>query len=298
MAKILKNNTDKDVSIDDLGGMVVPANGQRDVSTESPASLANSEDLVVLISNQTFTVNDGTSDLSIGDGIDWIRNYQQKFSKTADKKLMALATRRPIGYYTYFSSAGDDHVEMKRGEGDKFMLALDATTSELVRDIHFIDPYIYIRDGYFAFEDAGWGDSISFHVIAQPSVLADSTAGFLSVLGDHRIVYSIPGSKVFTAATYPVPNFTSTGYWNLVNNQLSFCADATGGYDLYDIEHTVFEFANEILVYGTSYTYNYLDSDDAEMLPPGYFMRIIASNVSQTAWKAWGILNTYRQHTI
>jgi len=69
MAIIAKNNTAAKVKIADLG-ISIPASDQRDLTeVYRKAIITASEDLLVLVANGTFTINDGTEDLSITDGI-------------------------------------------------------------------------------------------------------------------------------------------------------------------------------------------------------------------------------------
>lgn len=72
MSKILKNNTGSIVPIPDTG-FEVPASGQLLIQPENDKLFAGSDDTVTLIGDGTLTVNDGTQDLSISDGVDLIK---------------------------------------------------------------------------------------------------------------------------------------------------------------------------------------------------------------------------------
>lgn len=72
MSKILINNTASAVNISDVG-QVVPASGQLTINPPDYLLYADSSDVVTLVGNGTLTVNDGSSNLSISDGIDLIK---------------------------------------------------------------------------------------------------------------------------------------------------------------------------------------------------------------------------------
>ena len=69
---IVKNNTGTAVFIEDMG-IEVPGAGQRTFSDIFDfIEICRSEDLKIYVNNSTFTINDGTDDLSISDAIDYI----------------------------------------------------------------------------------------------------------------------------------------------------------------------------------------------------------------------------------
>lgn len=76
MSKILKNNTASIVAIGDVG-QSVPASGQLTIAAVDDSLYRNSSDVVTLVGDQTLTVNDGTNDLDISDGIDLIKGLFQ-----------------------------------------------------------------------------------------------------------------------------------------------------------------------------------------------------------------------------
>ena len=77
MAKILKNNTANIVPISDVGA-VVPASSNYTIQPYDYLLFTNSSDVIIQVSNGTLTVNDGSVDLSITDGIDLIKGIFQK----------------------------------------------------------------------------------------------------------------------------------------------------------------------------------------------------------------------------
>lgn len=77
MSKILKNNTASPVVISDVG-QTVPASGQISIQSADDLLFAGSDDVITLIGDLTLTVNDGTNDLSISEGIDLIKGLFPK----------------------------------------------------------------------------------------------------------------------------------------------------------------------------------------------------------------------------
>jgi len=75
--KILKNNTTSIVSIGDVG-IDVQASSSFTIQPLEYALFAESSDIVTLVGDSTLTVNDGSYDLSISDGIDLIKGLYPK----------------------------------------------------------------------------------------------------------------------------------------------------------------------------------------------------------------------------
>ena len=75
-SKILKNNTVSAINLDI--GITVPASGQYTLNATEFLDAAESDDLVTEIGASNITVNDGTNDLSISDGMDLIKGVFQK----------------------------------------------------------------------------------------------------------------------------------------------------------------------------------------------------------------------------
>lgn len=86
MSKILKNTTNSDINLD--VGLLVPANGQITVGQLDYDEAAASDDIMVLISNGNFIVNDGSYDLNISEGIDLIKGI---FPRTIEVSIAESA---------------------------------------------------------------------------------------------------------------------------------------------------------------------------------------------------------------
>lgn len=83
MSKILKNQTASDQFISDVG-VTVLASSNYTINPSDYLLFADSSDVIVLIGDGTFIVNDGTNDLSISEGTDLIKGIFPKSIKITD----------------------------------------------------------------------------------------------------------------------------------------------------------------------------------------------------------------------
>ncbi len=106
---IAKNNAGSPVSIEDLG-VEIPGSSQRTLSdTFDFSEICTSEDLKTLVNATTITINDGTSDLNVSDGLDWIDCKQD----------IPAVTPHGLG----------DHTDVDLTPEDQQKLAYDSTAS-------------------------------------------------------------------------------------------------------------------------------------------------------------------------
>lgn len=77
MSKIIYNNTASPVPVTDAG-VTVPASGSYTLDPQEYDRWASSSDIVTLVGDETLKVNDGSTDLSISDGIDLIKGIFPK----------------------------------------------------------------------------------------------------------------------------------------------------------------------------------------------------------------------------
>jgi len=93
VSKILKNNTGSIVNVTDVGRSI-PASGQYTIAPEEYWQWAASSDVITYIGDLTLTVNDGSFDLNISDGVDLIKGLFPriwKFNRTTVNVPMPLA---------------------------------------------------------------------------------------------------------------------------------------------------------------------------------------------------------------
>lgn len=73
--------------------------------------------------------------------------------------------------------------------------------------------------------------------------------------------------------------------------------NGTGAYKISSIERVVHKYINHIPTHMDSYGYTRLTSDEAAYLPPGYFLRIIIENRSDSNWNCCLFMEVYREQT-
>ncbi len=110
-----------------------------------------------------------------------------------------------------------------------------------------------------------------------------------------------PGTGTHGFAASPVllkRSKSMDGHWDYDEvNGLTPNMAGTGLYKISDIERAVHRYINKIPTRGSSYGYTTLTSDESAWLPPGYFIRVTAHNVSDTAWNACVFMEVFREQT-
>lgn len=127
MSKILKNNTASPVDVTDTG-VTVPASGQYTIPPQDYPLWAASSDVITVVGDSTLTVNDGSSDLTISDGIDLIKGLFPTFiisTPTISHQTAALADTE----YSYALPSGTRQYEVYSLKRGTLKLAYVATES-------------------------------------------------------------------------------------------------------------------------------------------------------------------------
>lgn len=255
MAMILKNNTVSDIT---LLGRVIPGSGQYTIDPANRESFAGSDDLWTKVADGDLTVNDGSIDLSLSEGIDHLKNYQQKTVTTEDNRLMIAENRIPAGYTLYIAGESDDISAGTHGGGDK--LIFNSSTTQV--DFRQLDHF-YVIGARCIWE----GCDLTNYFDAK--MVAPATTGATETTGDFN-KYNLGGSlnmfiptaagtgswDMDITATYtnteilkctPVPVSGNNGYfdYNSDTNVLSVNSGGTGGYNLYDFDADLHVFARK-----------------------------------------------------
>lgn len=221
-----------------------------------------------------------------------------------DERLLVKMTRRPQPvdgrkFYTVQTGAGDDIQQERRTIGSKILLDVSSTDVTVSVDIQFLtgSEKIYLHQGFLGQENAGWGDMINCDIWSNPSpIIFDGTGNY--TISNHKIYYYPSGGYSLLGTPVFVPNYGGHGWQNLVNSTPQFSPTQTGIYDWYDTSIQVNRFVNCFIVYGTNYSYTNMMSDESEEIPPNYFIRVTAVNISGTNQKAFGAFNIFREYTI
>lgn len=85
MSKIVKNTTNSDISISDVG-VTVSANSQITIPISDYSLWASSDEIITHIGSGDVVINDGSNDLGISDGVDLIKgSFPSQIGVTLDK---------------------------------------------------------------------------------------------------------------------------------------------------------------------------------------------------------------------
>lgn len=106
MSKILKNTTTSDIELDNLG-LTIPASGQTTVAVQDYLLLGSEDsitELTTLINSGDIVVNDGSSDLSASDGINYI-SYPDNASNILFDNSIAQLPNSPQNVQTAIENA-------------------------------------------------------------------------------------------------------------------------------------------------------------------------------------------------
>jgi len=195
--RTIKNYTNEDVIIGDLGDVVIPANGAIDLGGDEQRmmELASSEELLLLLGQgeSKYQVFDGVRDLSTAQGIDLIRKISRPTEIDTLGRWVVRADSRKVSWDVVFQGAGDDIVNGKSGGGNGFRWDFSAPSEDnrwdnenapegykqQVIDWQFCD-WVYIKEGTIYFYDIPKGSYINFEVVAPPG-----TFGLTKVLDNN-----------------------------------------------------------------------------------------------------------------
>lgn len=133
--RIVKNQTPSPVSLNDLS-VVVPASSEVDIGYHGIVELSRSEDLLINMANGNLRLNVGneTDVGTLAEAIDVIRNIPQRFSTTADSKMLVNATPKPAGT-TFHMTSRTDGVASVSGD----LLHIDHTVFQFGQDTQGVD---------------------------------------------------------------------------------------------------------------------------------------------------------------
>jgi len=179
--RIIKNHTDEEFIISDLGDVKILANGAIDLGGNESRliELASSDDLLELLIMGTdkIQVSDGLRDLSLSEGLDLIRKIQRATEVDELGRWVVRSDSRRNNWDVVFSGAGDDMITGKMGSGVDFVYDFAAPGN----DTRWIDApagfkrqridwtyssYVYIKEGTFYFFNMPKGSYIDLWLVS------------------------------------------------------------------------------------------------------------------------------------
>jgi hypothetical protein len=337
-SRIIKNNSAQEIMIVELG-QIIPVGEEIDlVLSHTIDEIARCDSLITLIASGDVVFSDGLADYTnIAQAIRVLMSIEAPRAVDAagyqkvniagnqldyDNKIIVHASPRPLTpkTYTHYMGRADNLDTSLHGEGIRFALTVTGTYGTF--DFPFLsDSMLYMRGAFFGWENAAWGAEMTCEMYAKASeVYMAPGFNFLTIDSQNRIHLDM-ASGTYSWAANPVPTpalnyyYQPCGYWNLSANGESLVYDATGSgtYDLYTVERQVARFVQKMQIYGTNFNLKSLESDDVEMIPPGYFFRMSVWNpevhedfidgqyITVSGCKPlrlWGTFFSYRQDTL
>ena len=180
--RIIKNYTDQDRVLTDLGDITIPKNGAIDIGGDESRliQLACSENLLTILSEgiNKFQLNNGARDLGFSDGLDLIRRVSQVSETDPQGRWLIRTESRRTGYDATFSGAGDDMANKIIGGGVPFIWDFSDNTNLVTApagfkrkriDWHFMDM-IYPKEGKVCYHNAPKGSYIDMFLVC-PSMM-------------------------------------------------------------------------------------------------------------------------------
>lgn len=232
--RIIKNYTDEDLEISDIGGVIIPANGALDIggNEQRLIELASSEDLfeALIQGKEKYQVNDGLKDLSTSAGVDLIRKIQRPTEVDELGRWMVRSDSRKTGWDTVFQGAGDNITTGKIGDGTQFRFDFGAATDDTrwrtsendttvpdgfkrQRIDWYFSDWVYVKEGTIYFYNMPKGSYTNMWIIAPPN--AFFTRKRLDAnLNLKKIVYPVGNVEVpfvHWVVNYPMEGTASMG---------------------------------------------------------------------------------------
>ncbi len=239
-----------------------------------------------------------------------------EISQTSDSlkgKIAVHSSTKPQGdglnTYSVWTGAGDDVSDPDEanhviGDGPLLHFQMTEGTPVLAIEARFNHNRFgrtWIHEGYLKFTNGGVGDFVEALICVDGSPLQQSVDLDYVVSNDDWITYAGPGAGTHGLAGTPslVPRpYMKDGDWDYDGVSLTPNFTQTGGYKMTSIKRGVHRFINKIPCTGTCASYFSMTSDETAEIPTGFYLEIVAHNVSNTNWDASVIMEMFRERTI
>lgn len=185
--RIIKNYTEQDYILSDLGDITLPANGAIDIggSEQHLIEIASSDDLLAALAQGTtnFQLNDGLKDLSFSEGIDLIRKIQRPTEVDDLGRWVVRSDSRKTDWDVVFQGAGDDCSTGILGGGIPFRFDFSALPDDLRWDenaptgykMQTIDwmfcDWTFLKEGTLYFYNMPKGSYVNFTIVSPPGTV-------------------------------------------------------------------------------------------------------------------------------
>lgn len=190
--RTIKNYTDEDLIIADLGDIIIPANGAADLGGDERTlmDLASSDDLLKALAQgvEKYQVFDGLRNLPFSQGIDLIRKIQRPTEVDELGRWVVRSDSRKSGWDTAFQGQGDNLATGKIGDGTPFRFDCSVPPEDTrwltpdedptipdgfarQRIDWFFCDWTFAKEGTIYFYDVPKGSYCDFWLVAPPGAV-------------------------------------------------------------------------------------------------------------------------------
>jgi hypothetical protein len=208
------NQTTSDIMISDLAGTIIPVNGSLDLALNFTLDvIANSNDLLTLIADNSLVINNGLSDFDKATALRYVCLFKHVNPVSPDGKEIIRAESRPEGTESYFTTTGDDG---SIGGGKSFFWEFDNNDDIILSDSTSIGHHNYIPEGFkrkrmiLTFQD---GVYIKGGKLYFSSALKGSYADFYIVVPAGYYYYARNGDIAYAFMDAPIIRYVNRKYF-------------------------------------------------------------------------------------
>lgn len=320
MIIIAKNTTISNIVINDLGSIVVPAEGSYTLSDMfNIYEIARSNELLTYIASGDIVINNGTDDLPATDGIKYITVHNViQGPKDRSGKLRVHQTSRTIGTTTCWAGVGDDSSDPTAIGGGQALYFEHTTGSGGMSESYYVDfncveNPTWVHEGYLTW-DGCKGDTITAEMVPRVTEVTTSSGTNYNLYGGYLIVPAAPGTGtvdiVSDITTHsggliytPLNDLgeRSSAYWDAEWNSTTQRYEnitpnytGTGNYNMFAVEVPFVRFFNKIPMLGNGF--EMLQSSDSDELGHGMRIKVITeTRAPDHDWAVACVMTIYRE---
>ncbi len=325
---IITNNTVNDIAITDLRSFEVTASGTETLSNYfNDVEISNSNDLIGMIADSTFTVNNGVEDLNSTAAAKYCLGHYSDVNlaeeyRDRSGKLRVHQTSRKLGMRIMWTGVGDDPTDPdKVGGGASFSLTHEIDESEpLVKyiDFNMVNNETWLHEGYLTWDGADL-DILSLEMVPRVTKVATSSGTNYNLYGGYLVVPTYPGTGTIDITSditthsggliYMPDNDlgeSPTAYWNADWNasteeyeNITPAYSGDGRYNMFSVEVTFAKFLNNIPLLASGFIA--LNSSDTDQIGHGMRLKMTADTndgVQDHAWSIACIMCLHRERSV
>ena len=194
MVLLITNNTDNDIIITDLRSFEVTASETATLSNYfNTVEIANSNDLILLVADETFTVNNGTEDLTpalgakycLGDYNDVVLPSELRDSSG---KLRVHQTSRKLGLRIVWTGVGDSQSDPHFvGDGESFTAVVSSGTLIKYVDFNCVNNETWMHEGYITWNNCNM-DTLTLEVVPRTASYTVSSGTNYNLYGGYMAI--------------------------------------------------------------------------------------------------------------